>query len=541
MNHLIDPNGEMIYKLVKDDTQKPWRTGYPTWRTSFTGQLGSGEQFTIEHRDVPNTWEYVTVRWGPADDQCYSFPFGHYDSYGDLQVLCLPVVAKGLTCGAAASVYSVYSAYFGASTANIGLYEDYLCQTPIDAETAYGGVTVYGATVGQAFISVQTPLEAGDPECPPNMSATKLIHVFDTAPLTLVCYDPISTTFSTTGGDTYDVPAYEGTEVKMYPSFTGLPVTSTYLVRSAASYYAPGSSTPVWLFDRSRADYLCAVATIGDPGKYVFGAYYDSGTNGGARYWIQPIDTITLEAIGVTTLAVNCSTGEYPFAGSLVSDGEPKDLFFAWPSKDGTAVTVNVAATATSSHNRWPSGKPDWTGCDSASGTLGSADGKATSANTASLTAPGSLVIEAECGTERESRIQAVQVDVDAAGVTEANEASSGLTIPLGSTTRVALTVNRAPAALDRGSIRVSCSSTTSAFALYRDATTRYPSTSFPGGNSSVTIPLGSGTTLGDALPGTIYLAPSGSAFWTTLTIEYLNPTGGVVDSDSLVVHTPQE
>jgi hypothetical protein len=542
LNWLIDPNGEVTFKIIKDDSQKSWLTGYPSWSTSSTYQLGSGEQFTMEYRDLPKIWEMVTVTWGPGPEENFSFPFAHYNYGGDLQIIC-PVIPKGLSYLASASVYGIKPAYWGSSTSDISLTYENLTPFTFGSQNAYTGAWAHGDNVGDSILSVVTPYEPGDSEYPTNPSASKLVSVFDVKPLYLyLYYQPGPTVVSTLTDDTFYMPADPGVEMKLYPSYNGLPLSGFFIVRYGVRYYAPGSTTnPEWLYDRSRLESTVGTATIGDPGKYVFGVYYDKGTNGLCSLnGAELIDWIAVEAVGVDTLAVTCKNGATTLASHTVSGDEAEDLFLAWPSKDGTAATVDVTAKATATHDQWPSSQPVWSGCDSTTGTAGTESGKAISENTASIGSPGTTVVKAECGTKRESHILAIQIDVDASGVAEANEASSGLAIPLGSTTQVALTVSRSPTALDKGSIRVSCSSTSSAFTLYDDTTTRYPSTSFPGSTSSVTSQLGSGTSLGDALPGTIYVAPSGSAFSTTLTVEYLDPNGTVIDSDSLLIHTTE-
>jgi hypothetical protein len=541
-----DGSTRLYAKAVKDNAQLDWYPGYPQWSMSYSGQSGSGETFEIHWAYVPTTFVMVTCQWGPSPDEVLSFPLQMgYDWEDDLQVWG-PCIPKGHHGYLVASEWMTEFAYWGEASPFISL--DYCDQDdrqyyPLQPDTPYRVITPYAISVGESTVSATTAREIWDIDYPENPSASINVRVFDVTTMHVNCGPGISQNFTDSTSSPYYVPAYPGTLVKHWGEFDGLAIPDRKFVRLRTRYYACGSYDEVWVYNRAIYDSMAASVTITDPGTYDFGIWWDVGLKGGG----ESVEELVLEAVGVDQMTAMCKQGTtYLAGGSCYDQVDERDVFFAWPDKTGASVSLSLETNATATHDQWPSGKPVWGGCSTTSGTAGTSnEGYATSSNTGTISAPSTHEVAVECGTTKRVRFHAVLIDLDIPGVSEAQETNGengGLEIEQGSTDIVALSIDRSPAALDGGTVRITCTSTSSAFTLWSDATattTRFPSASFPSSTTSVDISLGTGTTLGDALPSTIYLKPSGTSFSTSLTIQYRNPSGTLVDSDTIFIHPP--
>lgn len=547
-----DPVPQRIYRIIKDNPALSWKGGYPVWQTLTTGLTGSGDTFTVPYPTVHRPErEFVECRWGAAPEEYIRFLVRYIEGTEDYIVEAPLCMAKGgYAC--ATPGYVGYASEWSTSPSGIVELRDSwnvtaaLVQGP--PNNWHNHVTLYGASVGATVLTIRWPYDESyypHPNCA--TTASRWVRVLELAGVQAYCDAPISETVAWPPSDpgttesiaTKYVPAILGTPLRLASVYYGACVDDRLYIRHAIDYTWEGTETR--LYDRSLAEFSYALTTISRVGTYTCRAGIDSYGVGDGRFEATPetVARLVIQAVGLDSLAIVCSSGGTTLLNRAYSEAD-QSAFYAWPDKTGAALSVAVEATGTATHDLWPSGYPLWTGCSSPTGTAGSSEGVANSVNGATVTTPGTTEIEAECGNAIAVRLHGVQIDVDAPGVAESDEtaANGGICFQTGDTDRVALTVNRAPTGLDRGTIRVSCSGTTGGFRLWSGTSTRFPSASFPGTVSSVDLPLGSGTTVGSALPTTIYLEPTGSSFSSTLTIQYLNPAGQAVDSDSLYIHT---
>jgi hypothetical protein len=551
-SYLFDWEGTPQYqfRILKDDTALPWYTGHPQWSTSITEQTWSGDTISISHEaGFHPERETLECRWGPGADEYVRFFISYVDGDADYIIECVPCIPKG---GIAypGTGYMQYKASWGASPLDtvVDLREPLdptqdLVQGP--PHNWHPMIAIRGMEVGEARLTIAWPYDEYYTPCPRTTSASRMVRVLDLLSLQANCGSPINESKAWPPSDsgseeniaTKYVPAVAGTPIRLTSIWQGGELGDYVYLRQAIDY--TWGTTEERLYDRPLLESMCGRATIVDPGTYTCRAGVDYYGVGNASFDSsqETLAAVVFEAVGVSSLSVTCQHGGSTLLNQSFST-EKSDLFLKWPDKTGASVSITATVAATATHDQWPASYPAWTGCDSSSGTAGTANGLATSTNVATITAAGTTTLVADCGTSRTARLHAILLDVDASGVDEADETTTGLEVDKNSVVRIPLTVTRSPASLAAGKVRITCSGTSSAFTLWKDATTRFPTTSFPQSSNSVDIQLSSTTTMGDALPGTIYIEPNGSSFSTTLSIIYLNASGTELDRDSILIHT---
>lgn len=548
-------NPQWEFRIVKDNSSLPWRTGYPRWNTTYTSQSTTdSDVFGVGYprNSAPRPlYEPIVCHWGPTLQQSCSFIIRYSDPNADLQIFadeCIPVGGNYVWATCAENPYE--ARWDRTPCDYLDLRDIDNRSEPLDMSDPDRGVHdayLYGVAVGITNVRVYWPW--GDTRLPrPGRDQyIRSIRVAELLSLRASCGSPIATTATWPPADTGAIdnsvtryiPAVPETPLRVDATFNGYIAQDLHVLRYSIT--CASDSGTVSLYSRSLYEFPYALSAISQPGTYTCAAGIDYYGLDAALGGEEMLAKVIYHAVGISSLSMECEYGGSTLL-SPTTCSDQQELFLTWPDKTGASISVVVDAALTATDGQWPSSFPQWTGAGLGGGSSSVVNGKAVSGRTVTFTAPSTSTVTATCGTSKEVTLHAVQIDVDAAGVAEGDEtgAGGGFEIDKDSSVAIPLTVSRSPANLAVGKVRVACSSTTSAFTLWSDAsmTTSFPSANFPGTSDSVDLQLGASTPMGTALPGAIYIKPNGTSFSTTLSIIYLDGNGFEVDRDDLLIHT---